>query len=174
MSDAHALLHTAGELMGIAVDEILQPDLAQEGASPHRVLGTGQALDVDRQQNVAQDGAPGKEHGLLENHPDVLARTFDRRPFELHSPCGLGQDAGQQLEKRALAASAGTDDGHELAVGHAEPDVPQRLHGAGPARVELAQPLHPDQLLILSDGAHTVHPDPKPTPPRPGISRSLP
>ena len=144
--DRDALLHAARELPGIAVLEALEPDEGEEleRARPHPLAS--QPLHVDRQQHVVEHGAPGEEHGRLEDDADVAPRAADRRPAEIGPALRRRDEAGEDLEERRLAAARGPHHGDELPLGHAEVDVVQRQHRAARGLVLLAEPLDGDHL----------------------------
>ena len=72
--DADALLLAAGELAGIFVDLVLEPDARQQLARPLVRVGPGQAAHPHRRQrDVAQHGHVRKEVEALEHHADLGA-----------------------------------------------------------------------------------------------------
>lgn len=83
--------------------------------------------------------------------PRRIAQIGERRAGDLDAPRPCGQDARHQMDERRLAGTAGTDDGHPLAIGDVERvdsqleailvavhDVTQRDHGSSPpSKVEM-------------------------------------
>ena len=109
------------------------------------MLRPAETLDVDRQQHVVEDGAPGKEHRRLEDDPDVAARAGDGQAAEPHFATRRGKQSGDDLEQGGLAAARRPDDRNQLALGHVQVDVLERQDGAALGRVLLAESLHGDQ-----------------------------
>ncbi len=118
-----ALLHAARQLARIAILETRQPDQLDEvkRALSHLILV--EALHVGRQHHVAEHAAPREQHGRLEHHADVAARTLDRRSLEVGLARSLGQQAGENLEQGGLTAPGRADDGDELTLADQETDV---------------------------------------------------
>ena len=126
--DGDPLLHAAGELIGIPVHEVGEPHKLGE---PRDTGGTGiptHLVQLERQLDVARDGAPGQQAGLLERDAVVL--------IDAGLTGGLAEDAelarrcvveiGDEAQQGRLAASARSDEGDELARLDSELDVGQR------------------------------------------------
>ena len=75
--DRGALLHAAGELVGIFVLVALEPDQREQIAGASAARRHRQAEDFGRQQHVVDDAPPFQQQRLLEHHADV-ARRIER------------------------------------------------------------------------------------------------
>ena len=64
--DRDALLHAARELVGVAVDELGEPDELGQLGDPRRARRAVAAVQLERQGDVAGDRAPRQQPGLLE------------------------------------------------------------------------------------------------------------
>src|SRR5215470_15684575 len=108
-----------------------------------------EALDVDGQQHVVEHAPPGEEHGRLEDHADVLARPGDGGAAQPRLARGGGQDAGEYLDQRGLAAAGGSNHSDELPVSDGEGDLLERRHRPGAGGIALGEGVHGDD-----EGAH--------------------
>src|SRR5207302_8756851 len=66
---------------------------------------------VDR---VAEDGAPGQQAGLLEDHGAVWRGPHDRLPVQLEAAARDRQQAVDGVEEGGLTAAGRADDRHEF------------------------------------------------------------
>ena len=80
--DADALLHAAGQLMRIVLGESGKPDQLDEVARELAALAGADAVDLERELDVAHHGAPGQQAEILEHHAGVLARRRHRRSVD--------------------------------------------------------------------------------------------
>src|SRR5215470_2437676 len=121
-----------------------------------------EALDVDGQQHVVEHAPPGEEHGRLEDHADVLARAGDGSAPQPRLARGGGQDAGEDLEQRGLAAAGRANHGYELPVADGEGDLLERRHRPGTGGIALGEGVdgndgstHGGRLLLAHFAATT-------------------
>ena len=145
-ADADALLHAARQLVRVLALEAREPDQPQIRSCARLELDAVAVLDLDRQHHVLEHVPPRQQHRRLEDDADVAARSVDRPLPQPHVAGRAPEDAGEDLEQRALAAPARADDGHELAVADVEAHVLERLDvGALERAVDLVQARDRDQ-----------------------------
>jgi hypothetical protein len=97
------------------------------------------ALELEAEGDVAEDGHVGKEGVVLEHHaeaPLLRAQVIDALAVEPDLTLGRGDEAGEDVQRRRLAASAGPEEGDELASAHFEGEVAQHR----PRPVALGEP----------------------------------
>ena len=121
--DRDALLHAAGELVGVALGEVAEARPASSSSvDPRLARGAVDAVQLERQLDVGGDRAPRQQPGLLEGDAVVLVepglpRRSCRRPSMV--PAVGRVEVGDQAQQRALAAAARPDQRDELARGDA-------------------------------------------------------
>ena len=114
--DRGALLHAAGQLVGIFVGEPVEPHQCEKIARARAAFRHGKAEDLGGQQHVVDDAAPLEQERLLKHHADVARRIERlRRRADAQGAGIVRMQSGQNLEKRGLAAAGGTDQRHQLA-----------------------------------------------------------
>src|SRR6185295_5381239 len=174
-ADRRTLLHAAGQLPGKLVLEAFEADHRDELASAGETRLARQAPHLRLQQDVGQDRPPRQQHMALEHDADAGRGTVDGRTADLDRAAGRRQQPPDQLEQRALAAAAGTDDRNELAFADLEFERPQRFDFAVAGLVRLGDTARMDQRpwarlggLDGSAGHHRVKEDSRGSPnPRP-------
>ena len=133
------LLLAAGELRGVALEEIVEGHRLQHPHDPLADFGLGEPAHLERKRGVLKDvhvrpdGVGLKHHaeialvGRNENGP---ARRIDRAPADLNlARSGLFQ-ARDRAQRRGLAAARGAKQREQLALRHLERDVLHRLDRA--------------------------------------------
>src|SRR6266850_601756 len=132
--ERHALLHSARQLGGVVIAEVVEVHHLQVLADGGVDLRARRALGLEAPADVAGHGAPGEKRELLEHHAAVRAGAVDLLAVHPDAAAALGLDeAAEDVQEGALAAAARTDDGDELALAHAEPlDVEDRQRLAVP------------------------------------------
>src|SRR4029453_16202016 len=105
---------------------------------------------------------------LLEDHAPVGAGPHHLAAMDADLPCVARNETPEDVEQRALAASARADDRHELAVGDRQARHVEHLEGLAVSRIPLAGP------HALQGGCATPGPSPRPPAPRPGAARARP
>jgi hypothetical protein len=141
-AERDALLHAAGELPRKTLGEAVEPDgLEQRLGLVAVVLPLTSELaavrldDLERQEHVVDDLAPGQEIRVLERH----AGDLDRPAYpiaENHDVAGIGgHQPGHDLHQRRLAAARGPHHRSEFATGDVEARVPQGENAAARAAV---------------------------------------
>src|SRR3990170_4295509 len=109
--DGDALLHAAGELVGVVGAELGEAGELQQLLRRGRRPVAGGAVDLEGEVDVGEDGAPGEEGGVLGDEADVAAALGrgGRGAVDLRLAAGGPQQAADDAEERGLAAAAGTD-----------------------------------------------------------------
>ena len=114
--DRRALLHAAGQLVGILVLVAREPDQGEQIAGAGAACGHGQAEDFRGKEHVVDDAAPLQQQRLLEHHADVAGGIERLRArADRHRARIPGVEAGENLEQRGLAAAGRADERDELA-----------------------------------------------------------
>ena len=125
--EADALAHATGELAGIGpleAGEAHHLDVLRDlGAG----VGVDAALHLQAEADVLLDGAPGHQRVVLEDDGAVGAGAGDRLAVDRDLAGGRLDEAGDDVEERALAAAAGAHDREELALAHFEVEVLQAI-----------------------------------------------
>ena len=136
-AQGNALLHAAGQLPRVAVAEPVEADGREQRPRLLAILGLFSAEaapvrldDLERQEDVVDDLAPGQQVRVLESHAGDLDRPAhpvaeddDLAGIRRHEP-------GDQLHQRGLAAAGRADDGGELAAADGERRILQGEHAA--------------------------------------------
>ncbi len=135
-ADGGALLHATGEFHRILDAEVVETDHRKQLLHALAGLGLVQALHLDREHDVLLDRAPGQQHRALKHHADVPPGRLHRRAVEDDVALCHVEQAGENLEQRALAAAGRADDGHELLVGDVQIDVRQCVNALVADRLE--------------------------------------
>ena len=125
--DGDPLTHAAGKIFREAITEAFERELVEEPF--HRRGDPVGALDLEAEGDVFEDGHPGEERVLLEDHRALgagrshrLAEGFDRAL--------VGRDeAGDDVEQRRLAAARRPEQADEFARRDVEVDVFQCADG---------------------------------------------
>ena len=92
--------------------------------SRHR-RGVEAALQFHAVSDVAGDGAPGQQAGVLKYDGSIHAGSLNRFAIDGHRAFFKRQQSGHDAHQRSLSAAAWSDDGHEFAVVHRQRHVDQ-------------------------------------------------
>jgi hypothetical protein len=144
-ADGGALLHAAGELERIDLLEPGEPYEPEQLGGAGAVFGQRQPADFRLQHHVAENGAPLHQGRSLEDETDVALRPAHGGTVQQHLAAGGRVQPGHDLQQRALAAAAGSDQRDELARPRREPDVLQRVDGLAVGEVDLAEVANRDE-----------------------------
>ena len=154
--DADALLLPAGQLVGVGVRAVQQPDEVEQLGDAPVAVGLGPAGDLERERDVAGDGPRREQVELLEDHADVAA-------LELQLALGERRDVGavddqlpgrhaleavDQAHEGALAGTGVPDDAEDLPGLDGEAHAVDRTDGAARGVEDLAH------VAELDDGGH--------------------
>src|SRR5215207_3389962 len=122
-----ALLHTAGELRYELVALPLQADHVQRLLRALPALLRGDALDLESERDVVEDGPVGQEPEVLEDHPDLSAPYLpallgrhlgDVLAVEVDPPLGRLDEPVDHPQERRFAAPREPDDHEDLTRNH--------------------------------------------------------
>ncbi len=143
--DGDALLHAAGQFLGIEILVAREVHQRDQRARLLLGLGFGHAALERPVHDVAEHGLPGKQRELLEHRPAVGPGPRHRLAVDCDGALRRLHEAADDIEQRGLAAARRPQDRDELPIRHVERDIRQRQM-AGPARrlERLAQPLDGD------------------------------
>ncbi|MNC49752.1 hypothetical protein D3C75_989510 [compost metagenome] len=110
----------------------VEVDQGQHFAGLGFTLGAWHAGQFQAEGDVAQHVLPGQQRIVLEHHAALGAGALDGHAVQGDAPAAGGDEAGDQVEQRGLAA-AGRPQGHQqLAWPQAQVDVGQyRGFGTG-------------------------------------------
>jgi hypothetical protein len=121
--ERRALLHSARELMRIVVGEIRQPHGLDRVHGTLAPLHCRYALEFEANHDVVEDRVPGEQSILLEHVGDLPGcRPVHGMPVDSNLAVGRRHQAADDVEQRALAATARADQAQELALAHAKRD----------------------------------------------------
>ena len=126
--DADALLHAAGEFMRIVVRDIAESDETDEMPRKLAPLRHRDAVELERELDIAEHRAPRQQAEVLEHHAGVLARARHRRSFDGDMALVRRDEAGGEPQQRGLAAAARAEQRDELTLAHRRGDAVERHH----------------------------------------------
>ena len=147
--ERHSLLLSTRQGARVATHQILQPEITQQRERLAARFLRGFTRRLGRQCDVVEDGKPGKELGVLEDHSCCAAQLGDPLPAEARQvPAadhdlsrGGGLGAQQQPKERRLAGAARASEEHKFARLDRERDVAQ---GGEPRRIHLGDMVEAD------------------------------
>ncbi len=113
--DPHALLHPAGELLGVSRFETVEPDRVNDAQRALVALDGGHAAGFERRFHVFEHGEPGKEGETLENDGDVGRLPSHRLAVPQNTPRGRDGEARQHPQQSGLAAAGRAEQSNNLA-----------------------------------------------------------
>ena len=128
-----ALALAARELAGLAVEELLEPELRRDVPDPPGALRLRDLAQLEREPEVLADRHVRVQGVVLEDHRDVaLARRTVGHVFvaEDDAPARHLLEPRDHPQQRRLPAPRRADEDHELAVGDLESHVVDRLDAA--------------------------------------------
>jgi hypothetical protein len=112
----HALLHAAGEFVGIVILEMGEADERDEFIGDLDALFLRNVLHLERPHDVAHDSPPGIERIFLKQHAAIGTWLGDPLTIERHGAAVDRFEPAEHVQERALAAAGRPDDGDEFAV----------------------------------------------------------
>ena len=157
--DGGALLHAAGEFVGIFLLVAGQPDHVDQAAGALARLAHGQAEDFRRQQDIFQHPPPFQQQRLLEHHADIARRVeIAACAADLQRAAVVGKEPGNDLEQGGLAAARRPDDRHQLAFVDVEGGVGNREEFLAAGAEDLLDANEADEGFAACGrrGGHTV------------------
>src|SRR5680860_623382 len=140
--DRDALLHAAGQLVGIRLGELRQAGLVQVVADHFADVGAVNTAHPQPVGGVVPHRHPREDRVALEDHG--VGRPVRRRILHHDLPGGGRLQTGKDAQERGLAAAAGPDDGEELPGRDGQRQVVDRDDGPVLAWEALAEPAHGD------------------------------
>jgi hypothetical protein len=114
--------------MGIVLGKGGKPHQLDEVLREIAALGRPHAVDLERELDVAHDGAPRQQAEILEHHAGILARTRHQRPGDGDAALVRGDEPGGEPQQGRLAAAARAQQRDQLALAHARIDAVERHH----------------------------------------------
>ena len=114
--DGHALAHAAGELVRVLLLRAREPDLLDPGPRHRLALVPGHAAQHEPEGHVLEHGEPGVRAVALEDHAPVGPGPRDGLPAQQGLAGGGREEAGHDVQDRALAAARGPQEHAELAA----------------------------------------------------------
>ena len=122
-----ALLHAAGELVGIAAGGALKADESHEFVRDLVDLPPRQPALARAEADVLAHGEPGEQRVILEHHAAIAARTGDAPPIHQDLAGGRLLEPRDDAQHGRLAAAGGADQAHELALCDGRINAAERL-----------------------------------------------
>jgi len=95
--------------------------------------------DLQRQHHVVQHRAPRQQVGVLEGHPGDGQRSGDFLAVHGHAARSGGAQTSAQLHEGGFAATAGADEGNELASPDVQRDVLDGIAGLVVGEADVAE-----------------------------------
>ena len=114
--DGHALLHAAGELLGIGLGEALQIHHLQILVGDLLGLLVALALELEAELHVLLHGEPGEQGVLLEHDAAVGAGALHGLAVHQHLALGGALQAADDVEQGGLAAAGGAHHAHKFVL----------------------------------------------------------
>src|SRR5260221_14698217 len=111
--------------------EALKADETDQIAGRAAIIGNAEIADLDLEQHVLQDRTPRHQQRALKDDSYRRRRPADRLAVDPDHAARLGDQARDQLEQRALAAAARTEQPDELAVGRGKRNAVERMQLSG-------------------------------------------
>ena len=127
--ESDALLHPAGELLGIGRFEAVEPDPVDFLGRSVLALGGRHALGLQADLDVLQHRQPGQQREGLEDHGDARVGAGDWFAAVEDLPRGRRDQAGDAPQQGALARPGPAEQGHDLPFSQVERDVVQHRQG---------------------------------------------
>ena len=128
---AHALLHPAGELVGIMALEAREPDQLKIVRDPFTDLRVRRARHRQAEGRVVVDGLPREQPEMLEHHGHPVGRPSAHR-FAVDQKLATA-DIGQprdRAQQRGLAAARGSHHAHDFVALDRERELMERDNGS--------------------------------------------
>ncbi len=139
-AEAHALLHSPGQLVRVVLFVALEADQLDDFPGPGVAFILGCAADLQPVGDIVQHGAVRQEAEVLEHHGHLPPAQFPQLRqarlqdvFAIHEYLpGRGFDQpGQAADQGGFAGSGKPHDHENLALGDVEAQVPDGRHAAG-------------------------------------------
>ena len=129
-SEGHALALTARQRTGLAVEVVGEAEYLGSFGKALLLLGLRHLLDVETEEDVVANREVRVKRVALKHHGEVaLAGQHLVGEFAVHDELtgGNALEAGDDAQKRRLAAAGGPDEDKELPLLYLEVDAPEHL-----------------------------------------------
>ncbi|GKQ40825.1 hypothetical protein ALMP_73460 [Streptomyces sp. A012304] len=122
--EAHTLLHTAGQLVGVGVLVAREADQLDDLLGPPGALGPAHTADLQTERHVVDDAAVGQQTEVLEDHGELATAQIaqalvvglaDVLALEDDLTRGGFDQPGQTSHQRGLAGAGQAHDDEDLA-----------------------------------------------------------
>src|SRR5512145_1394214 len=115
--------------MDVGVHEPLESYQLKEILSLLPALGRRHTIaELQAEEDVAKDGQPGKQGGLLKHHQTMGPGFVDGLAVGLDDATVRLLEAGDNVEQRRFTATTGTDEADELSICNAERHIVEGVH----------------------------------------------
>ncbi len=160
--DRDPLLLATGHLVGIAVGQLVQPQLVQGADGGPPGLADPAAVELEREADVLGRGERRDEVEVLEDHADPAAtqrgevgraQRRGRLAVDLDAASGRQVEGAREVEQGRLAAAAGAHDRDELTGLDGEAHAVEGAHRGGSGAVDAVDVGHAQDEI-----AHGVPP----------------
>ena len=121
--ESDALAHAARKLLGIGGLEAVEADEVDGGDGAAAALAARDALRLEAQFDIAEDGEPGEEREGLEHHGDALRRLVQLVAAIGDAALRGRRQPGEDAQEGRLAGARLAEDGDDLAFAEREVDV---------------------------------------------------
>ena len=112
--EADALLHAAGELLGIGGFETVETDGVEHAHAALAALFRVDAAGLERGLDIFEDGEPGEEGEALEDDGDVDFGVGDGLFVPVDLAGGWARKAGEHAQHGGFAGAGGAEQGDDL------------------------------------------------------------
>ncbi len=128
--EADALAHAAGEFVRIGVFETLETHACDVFLRHSLAFRAGQAFQLETEGDIAHDAGPRHQREILEHEGAFRSRAGDLAAVDIHLAGRRRNEAGDDLEKRRLAATGRTQKRCELPLGKVDGNIIEGLDAA--------------------------------------------
>ena len=165
--DRGPLLLAAAQLMDKMLRALAQPDEVDHFLRAFFALRGRHALEEKRQGNIFAHVHCRQQIEKLKNEADPAAaelrqrcviRGMQRDTVDENFAACRPIEPGEEMDERALAATARAPDCHELITRDLERNAIQRVHGPLPARIFASQIFQRDQASFIRQRAASRKP----------------
>ena len=153
--DRHALLHAAGQGVGIGVGEARQPDLVQVMHGALVGLAPAQLARGDqRKRHVLPQRLPRRQLVEFLEHHDAVGRALHRPVVQRDAAFGRLDEAGHGLEQRGLAAARRAQQDEALGRVHVKAHLMRGAHAPFRRLVFERHLIHTQQRTLVFSVIH--------------------
>jgi hypothetical protein len=157
---AGALLHAAGQFMGIVMLEVFQPHPLQIIARYIAPFFLWHAAQLQTELYVREHRTPGEQSKGLKNHSAIRSWGRDSLSIDQNLAAIMGNETVDNFKQRSFAASAWADDADKLILTDGEVHLRKSLDLCGAVFVRFLKafrdPLDLNHLSSLTLGVQNV------------------